>query len=199
MSRKNDTHKKTLRLVQLAFLLALVVVLQLLSTTLARFGLFPLSLVLIPIYVGAMLLGTRASAFLGTAFGIVCFIAGLTGFDAGTLGLIQLNPYYTAIVAIGKGLFAGLASGLVYKLMMAVTKKKIIPSSIISSAVTPIVNTGLYFIGMLAFFNDAFTKDLFIAIMSLNFPIEFALNIIICPIISVILSKNKYFKPMIMR
>ena len=63
---KNNTKK----IVMLGVLTAIVVVLQFLGSFI-RFGPFSISLVLIPIVVGAALLGVGAGAWLGADSGVV--------------------------------------------------------------------------------------------------------------------------------
>lgn len=58
-----------------AMLTALVIVLQLLGSFI-RFGMFSISLVLIPIVVGAAMCGPAISAWLGLVFGIAVLLSG---------------------------------------------------------------------------------------------------------------------------
>ena len=62
--------QKTLRMVEMAMLIALVVVLQMLGSFI-KIGPLPMSFVLVPIVIGACLLGTASGAVLGGVFGIV--------------------------------------------------------------------------------------------------------------------------------
>ncbi len=62
-------NEKTKKIVGIGIFTAIVVVLQLLGSFI-RFGTFSISLVLIPIVVGAALYGIGAGAWLGLAFGI---------------------------------------------------------------------------------------------------------------------------------
>ena len=61
---------KTRQLAGMAIFTAIVVVLQLLGTF-VRFGPFSISLVLVPIVIGAALYGAKAGAWLGFVFGVV--------------------------------------------------------------------------------------------------------------------------------
>ena len=72
--RRTDLDK-TRRLVALALFTAIVVVLQLLGSFI-RFGTFSISLVLVPIVIGAVLYGPWAGAFLGAVFGLVVLLSG---------------------------------------------------------------------------------------------------------------------------
>ena len=65
----------------LAVLLALVIVLQMIGTLIGNLGVTAPSLVLIPIVLGAILLGPVGGGFLGFAFGLVVVLAGVFGMD----------------------------------------------------------------------------------------------------------------------
>lgn len=199
MANTIDTRTKTLRLVQLAFLTALVAVLQLLSYYIATPN-FSLSLVLLPIMIGGVLLGPGAGAFLGGVFGIVTFIACAAGLDKSGLLLFTISPILTFAICFVKGVLAGLVSSLVYKLMYKLTKKRLLPSVLVASAFTPLVNTLVFYLGMILFFRPTLTEwaggtdiltFVFLALIGVNFVVEFLINVILCPILSLALSKTK--------
>jgi Predicted membrane protein len=95
-SRKTDIRKLT----GIALFTAIVVVLQLLGSVI-RFGPFSISLVLIPIVVGAALYGKLAGAWLGLVFGLVVLLSG----DAAPF--MAVNPLGTVITVLVKGALAG--------------------------------------------------------------------------------------------
>ena len=64
---RTSTTKKVMKMVQLALLIALVFVLQMLGSFI-KIGPLPMSFVLVPIVIGAFLLGWREGAFLGFVF-----------------------------------------------------------------------------------------------------------------------------------
>ena len=78
-SRKELNMKKnrmeTRTMTGVALLTAIVVVLQLLGSFI-RFGMFSISLVLVPIVIGAALYGAGAGAWLGFMFGVAVLISG---------------------------------------------------------------------------------------------------------------------------
>lgn len=135
----------------LALLMALIVVLQAVGSIIPPIGGFSISLVLIPVVIGAVVYGPKAGAILGTAFGVMVYINCITGADPGGAMVFQANPILCFIVVMGKGILAGLLSGLAYKL---IKNKNEFVATIVAAAVCPIVNTGVFVICMLLFFID---------------------------------------------
>ena len=109
-------HQKINRMVGIAVLAALVVVLQLLSSVI-KIGTVSITLTLIPIVVGAAFYGPGAGAILGTVFGLVVYINSATGADTGGNLVFLANPFLCAVVCIGKGTLSGWCAGLVYRLV----------------------------------------------------------------------------------
>ena len=183
------TKMNTLKMVELAVLMALVAVLQITGTGVNITG-TPISLVLIPIVLGAMLLGPAAGALLGLEFGIIVYVAGFVGVDAFTFILIQDHPIYTALICVGKGVLAGLGAGFVYRLVAA---KNQIAAVFAAAAATPIINTALFILGALGmqstlssnFLGEGETVIYFLVVVcaGINFLLELALNLIAAPAI----------------
>ena len=84
-------HNKIVRMATLAILTAIVVVLQLMGSFI-HIGPVAISLTLIPIVVGAAMLGTSAGAFLGFVFGLVVTIACVNGTDMGGNMDVRCQP-----------------------------------------------------------------------------------------------------------
>lgn len=190
-------------------IIAIMIVLQVLAASLVRISITCPSLVLIPLFIGSAAFGKKCSALLGGVFGTVTLILGITGLDLYTNGLFLYKPIETVIICLGKGILAGLLSAVVYEALIKVTHGKLFPSSIIASAVTPIVNTGLYILGVFFFFknysgfneNDSFFAVVWAVILGVlfNFILELALNIICCPALAVSLSKIGSFKKLLLK
>lgn len=197
-----------LKLVQLTMLTALVIVLQTVGTFI-RIGPLPLSLVLVPIVIGACLLGAKSGAFLGFVFGIITVIMGVTGADAFSFLLFEAVPVMFIILCLLKATLAGFGSGFIYKLLGKLFGgKKVLLQTILSSVAAPIINTGIFVLGMLLFFFDmlkelpALFPDafggfaspyalLFIGLAGLNFIGEFVVNLVLSPAIVTILDVVK--------
>lgn len=135
---------KTRKLTGLALLTAIVFALQFLAVLIPiRVGPFSVSLVLLPIVLGAALYGPAASAWLGFVFSLAVLFSG----DAGPF--IAVNPLGAVVTVIAKGVLAGFAGGLAYKLF---EKKNRYFATVAAAVITPITNTFIFFAGCLAFF-----------------------------------------------
>ena len=165
---------------------AIIVVLQLLSYVI-KIGAFNLSLVLIPIVLGAYLYGPKAGAVLGAAFGVTVTICCFTGMDAGGYILVSASPLLTSAICLVKGMAAGFSAGIVSKLLKGKNESLAIT---VAAIISPIVNTGLFCTAMFLFFKDILTEwaggtDLvtyiIVGLTGVNFLIELLLNIIAAP------------------
>lgn len=178
---------KVTRMVGIALMSAIVMVLQLVGSFI-RFGPVSVSLVLIPIVVGAAMYGPSAGAVLGGVFGIVV----LTQPD--TAGFYAISVLGTVITVMGKGILAGLLSGLIYR---SVGAKNQILGVILAAITCPVVNTGLFALGSRLFFWDYITSlggavFLFTVMIGFNFFAELAANVICAPVILRILHAAKH-------
>ena len=180
-------NKKLLRMVGIALLMSLVVVMQLLSGIIPPVAGFSISLVLIPIVIGAAAFGPGAGAILGATFGTVVYINCVTGADPGGAMVFQANPILCFLVVMGKGVLAGTASGWIYSLLK---KKNAYIAMLCAAIICPIVNTGVFLVAMFTFFIDVLSAwsgggDLVGYVLSglvlANFVPELIINVVFSP------------------
>lgn len=113
--RKNmkKTTNKVYNIVLMAILTALVAVLQVVGGI--PIGPVSITLTLIPIVVGAILLGPAYGTVLGLVFGLVVAIMSLTGRDPGGQMVFAANPVLAWLLCLLKGAAAGFLPAIVYK------------------------------------------------------------------------------------
>ena len=182
-------NQKVKKMVGVAILSAVVVILQLLGSFI-HLGPVSISLVLIPIVVGAALYGPASGGFLGVVFSIVVLLQPDTAFFYG------INFFGTVLTVLLKGFLAGWLSGLVF---YALSRKNTFLAVLTAAVICPIVNTGIFFLGCRLFFWDALAAvgggNAFIYVVTVmigfNFLAEFATNVICAPVILRILHAAK--------
>ena len=182
-------NQKVLRMVGIAILAAVVIVLQLLGSFI-RFGPVSVSLVLIPIVVGAAMYGPAAGAALGFVFSIVVLLQPDTAFFYG------IHFFGTILTVLIKGTLAGYLAGLVFQL---VSKKNIWLGVILAAVICPIVNTGLFLLGCKLFFWEALAEEgggnafafVITVMIGFNFIAEFVTNIVCSPVVLRVLQAAK--------
>lgn len=182
----NQNKQRTQQLALGAILTALVAVLQFLGAFI-RFGTFSVSLVLIPIVIGAALCGWKVGAWLGLVFGVTVLLSG----DA-SLFLAVSVPGTVGTVLI-KGIACGAAAGAVYKLF---ERRGRYLAVVLSAIVCPVVNTGVFLIGCAIFFMDTLggwsqalgfgtdvVRYILFGLVGGNFLLELGTDILLSPII----------------
>lgn len=182
---KASSHGKIQRMAGMSIFIAIIVVLTILCTF-VRFGPFSITLALAPIIIGAALYGPGAGAILGGVFGFVVLLTGVFGWDGGTvMYLMSLNALACVLICIGKGAAAGWISGLVYRL---IAKKNIHLGVVVAAIVCPIVNTGIFIIGMMLFYmstleswagGQAVIYYVIFGLTGVNFLVELAVNLVL--------------------
>lgn len=180
-----QNHNKTRTIAGAAILTAIVIVLQLIGGAI-HFGVFSISLVLVPIVIGAALYGAWIGAWLGLVFGVMVLLTG----DAAPF--LAINPLGTVLTVLVKGTCAGLCAGLVYR---ALEKKNQFAAVVCAAITAPVVNTGLFLVGCVLFFLDAVTEwgkaagfenvgtYMITGFVGLNFLFELLVNVILAPVI----------------
>ena len=182
-----------------AILTALVFILQYMGSF-VRLGPFSISLVLIPIVIGAATCGKGIGAWLGLVFGFAVLISG----DAAAF--LAVNVPGTVITVLAKGILCGFTAGIAYEVALKICNK-ISPSNgrylavIASAIVCPVVNTGVFLIGCLLFFMETVTEwaggsnvgqYMIVGLVGLNFVVELITNIVLSPIVTRLINiRNK--------
>jgi hypothetical protein len=174
-------NSKTKKIVGIGLFTAIVLVLQFLGGGI-KFGIFSISLVLVPIVVGAAVYGWQAGAWLGFTFGVAVLLSG----DAAAF--LAVNPVGTVVTVLVKGAAAGLFSGLAYKFVHKFLNKGSIKriqhlkkhyglgecceagvynyicwnnryiAVLVAALFCPIVNTGVFLLGCKLFFMETIAE-----------------------------------------
>ena len=137
---------------ELALLTAIVILMAYTPLGYLKVGAESITFIVVPVAVGAVLLGPKAGAFLGLVFGLTS-LAQCFGMDAfGTL-LFSAKPVQTAICCIVPRILVGVVPALVYMGLSKVCKKRAVNIAV-SCVIAPITNTILYLCFMAVFFQS---------------------------------------------
>ena len=177
-----------------ALLTALVFVLQFMGSF-VRFGPFSISLVLIPIVIGAATCGVGIASWLGLVFGAAVLLSG----DAAAF--LAVNVAGTVATVLVKGVACGLCAGLVYRLLERFNRYVAVATSAI---ICPVVNTGVFLVGCKLFFMSIVSqwaeaaglgadvgKFMIVGLVGINFLVEMGSNIILSPVVVRLLNIRK--------
>ena len=178
-------NSKTKSMVGVGLFTAIVVVLQFLGGGI-KFGMFSISLVLVPIVVGSAVYGCKAGAWLGFAFGAAVLLSG----DAAAF--LVINPLATVFVVLIKGVACGLVAGILFTVLEQLNRTLAVFSA---AVICPVVNTGVFLLGCQFFFLETVAEwgaalgyenvgaYMFLGLAGINFLIELGVNIILAPVI----------------
>ena len=162
------TGLNTLKLTQTAILSAVIILMSVVPFLgYIRLGPLSATTLVIPVAIGAAVIGPGAGAFLGFVFGATSY-ALCFGLDPFGTTLNEINPFFTLVMCFLPRILMGLLSGLIYK---AVSKVSTTAGAITCSIAAPALNT-VFFVGalMLFFGNSDYIRsfgDSFIAIVAL--------------------------------
>lgn len=118
-------------------LAAIAAVLRLVGSAI-RFGPFSVSLVLIPIVLGAALYGWGMGCWLGLVFGAVVLLSGDVGL------FLAADPGGAIVTVLSKGIACGAAAGLCCRWLHPRYPRL---SILLSALAAPLVNTGVFLLG----------------------------------------------------
>lgn len=76
---------------------------------------FTITILMIPVAIGAILLGPGAGAILGTVFGLTSLATCFLGLDALGVALLAISPWKTVIVCLVPRILVGYLCGLIFK------------------------------------------------------------------------------------
>ena len=108
------------------------------------------SLITIPVAIGAMIIGPRAGLLLGTVFGLTSFYQcfGLSPFGAALLGI---NPILTFLVCVPTRALMGWLTGIIFKGLEKIDRSKTV-SFFIGGFLAALLNTILFMGALMLFF-----------------------------------------------
>ena len=155
-ARKNTT----LMLAQLGVLTAIILIFEFTGIGMIKIGPVEMTIMMIPVIIGAISIGPVAGAILGGMFGLMSFYECFGKSMFGVL-LFGINPFACAFMCFVPRILAGFLTGIIFKALKGIDRTKLISFGIagLSGAV---LNT-LFFMGSLWIF--FWGSDTFISTM----------------------------------
>lgn len=146
---ENKKKINTVYMVEMALLIAIILIMAFTPIGYIRTWGLEITLIVVPVAVGAVTLGPAAGAVLGAVFGVTSYIQcfGMSPFGA---VLLSINPVYTFIVCVFSRVLMGWLTGLLYQVFLKSSLLKKV-SVVLANLCCPLMNT-LFFMGTLTLF-----------------------------------------------
>lgn len=169
-------NKKILKLVQNAMLSAIILLLTLTPLGYLPIGPLEVTVMMIPVAIGAMTLGISSGVILGGVFGLSSFLTCLGILRPSSFGqmLFAINPWSTAIVCFIPRILMGLICALLFKALYKKFGDKLGVYAAVSASAA-LVNTILFMGGLVLFFHGTMSdvaagegKSLFLYILAIS-------------------------------
>ena len=125
MNNETKRGKYTVHdLVRISVLVAIMLLLEVTGLGMIKMPGLEITLLMVPVIVGAIVMGPATGAILGGVFGCISFweCFGKSQFGAVLLGI---NPLYTFLVCVPTRILAGWICGLVFKALSKVDKSRL--------------------------------------------------------------------------
>lgn len=148
-------RSSTLRLTQTAILMALLVVCA--CIPLRTLGL-EITFSVIPVAIGAILMGPGSGALLGAVFGLCSFAQCFGWFCPSPFGamLVGLNPFLTFLVCVPTRALMGFCVGWIFKGMKSVDRTRShIPSFTVANLAAALLNTLFFMTALMVLFGQS--------------------------------------------
>ncbi len=154
----NKSKFSTKYLVELALLTAIILLMAFTPIGYIKTAGLEITLIVVPVAVGAVILGPAGGAILGGVFGITSFIQcfGMSAF--GTL-LMGINPVFTFIVCVPTRILEGWLTGLIFQGLCKTKLPKGV-SVTIANLCCPLLNTTFFMGSLVILFESTMREQL---------------------------------------
>ena len=168
----------TRRLTQLALLAALLLVMNFTPLGYLQVGPLSMSLMSIPVSIGAMLMGPVDGAILGGVFGATSFLQAVQGTSAMGAALFAYSPVGSFVVCFVARVLVGLCCGLVYQGMRKILPGKEKVCAAVGGFSAAFLNT-VFFMGFLVllFYGSPYVQGL-VEALGVSNPLAFVAAVV---------------------
>ena len=155
-----NNRPKIKKMVEIAIFIAIIIVMKITGLSSVPVGPLVMTFTMVPIAIGAMLLGPVEGAILGFVYGITSLYDAITGASAMTGFFFQLSPVHTVVLCVVTRTLVGFLTGLIFKALRKLDKKKIW-CYYVGGLLAPMLNT-IMFMGyiVLFFYKSEYVQNL---------------------------------------
>ncbi len=172
---------KVTYMAQLSLLLAILLVMAFTPLGYLHIGPLSVTFLVIPVVIGSLVLGLKAGAVLGLAFGITS-LAQCFGLDPFGTALFGINPLYTVVFCLIPRVLVGVMAYLVFKMLEG---KKL--ACYAASAAGSLTNSVLVLGSIILLFGEtdyikAFGNNVFEILMTLGM-VNAVVEVVVCAVV----------------
>ena len=145
---------------ELGLFIGIILLMKLTGLSSIPVGPLVMTFTMIPIAVGAMLLGPLAGTILGTFYGFLSLYDAITGKSLMTAAFFAVSPFMTVLLCIGTRTLVGYLTGLLFRVFQKFDRHRIW-SYFAGGLLAPMLNT-ILFMGfiVLFFYHTEFVQNL---------------------------------------
>lgn len=165
---------KTLYMVELGLMIAIIVIMSLTPLGYIRTPALSITLLTVPVAVGAIILGPLGGAVCGLAFGATSFYMALSGGSAFSVMLMSISPIGTFITCIIPRILEGYLTGVIFQAMYKGSKSRKI-SYYVAALSCPLLNTLFFMTSLCLFFYNTEYIQGFVTSLNATNPFVFVL------------------------
>lgn len=172
----SEQKTKTIWLVQIAMLTAIILLLAFTPLGYIRTGGLEITLIVIPVAVGAVILGPVGGLVLGAVFGITSFIQcfGMSAFGS---VLLSISPAKTFVTCVVTRTLMGWLTGVIYQGMKKVSHNRSL-NTVVANLCCPLMNTLFFMSCIVIFFYQTDYIQSMVSMLGATNPLLFVLGFV---------------------
>lgn len=188
------SNSKTLRMVELALMIAIIFLMAYTPLGYIRLPGLSITFLTVPVAVGAIILGPAGGAICGLAFGLTSVMVGMTSGGMVSI-LFTINPVGTLFLCMVPRILEGFLCGIIFKLCKSKMKKG---AFFVGSLSCPLMNTLFFMSSLVAIFYNTEYVQGFVTSLGVTNPFAFVvafvgvqglIEAVVCTIIATGVSK----------
>lgn len=160
MEQKVKRQVNVRYIAELGMFIGIILLMKLTGLSSIPVGPLVMTFTMIPIAVGAMLLGPLAGTILGAFYGLLSLYDAITGKSLMTAAFFAVSPFMTVLLCIGTRALVGYLTGLLFRVFQKIDRHRIW-SYFAGGLLAPMLNT-ICFMGfiVLFFYQTEFVQNL---------------------------------------